>query len=140
MEKARIQGSEEATKEKQYLAWRRWGTFLLSLGLHDPFLPDLSITNQCLILRAFMHATREGEFSTSGRLVAGKTTREAANNVATNFTTHGCPDPCLDISGKIHINIRHQSNGYTKSDPGTKHQAVIPPSIYHFILSHASTH
>eukprot|EP00957_Ditylum_brightwellii_P057685 4374003-Ditylum_brightwellii.AAC.1 len=87
-----------------------------------------------------MYAVREGELSTSGQLVVGKNAREATKNVATNFMTHDCLDPCLDISRKINIDICHQTNGYAKIDPGTKHQAVIPPSVYHFILFHASTH
>jgi hypothetical protein len=59
--------------------------------------------------------------------------------VAETILQSGREDPRLNKAGKLHQNIRRQTQAYKKADPPTKHQKALPPEVYRFRLRQATT-
>mmetsp|Transcript_48763 Transcript_48763/g.146930 ORF Transcript_48763/g.146930 Transcript_48763/m.146930 type:complete len:123 (-) Transcript_48763:285-653(-) len=88
------------------------------------------------LLCCFMHSVRRRDYSQgAAKQVQSVTAQEALDHVSEAIKASvNLPDPRLDGSGKIALEITRQTKGYKKEDPETKHQKALPPSVYRHIL------
>jgi hypothetical protein len=121
----------EGTTAKFSLAWKRYKTYLQSIGINrDWYLENFSKDKRLKILGAFCHAIREGRLH-SKSLKTNKTesVRTALDNVSQALKLADRPDPRLDRDGKFAFVLQRQLRGYRASDAPKRRQIAIPGSV-----------
>jgi hypothetical protein len=121
----------EGTNAKFSLAWKRYKTYLNSIGItHDCYLDNFSRDKTHKILGAFCQAIREGRLhSKSRRTHKSDSVRSALDNVSQAFKLAARPDPRLDRDGKFAFILQRQLRGYKSSDIPEKRQIAISGSV-----------
>ncbi len=94
--------------------WDIWETFCADLRC-DPFLQ--SIQDPIPLLQIFAHRYRTGEVAPSGAQVRSCTVEGALCAMGQMLSTLGSPDPRLQPSGKLDLQLSRQLSAYKKQDP-----------------------
>ncbi len=121
----------EGTTAKFTLAWKRYRTYLQSIGIRDDYyLDQFSKDKKHKILGAFCNAIREGRLhSTSVKTNKAESVRAALDNVSQAFKLAGRADPRLDRDGKFAFILQRQLRGYRATDAPEKQQKAISGSV-----------
>jgi hypothetical protein len=93
----------KGTSEKQLRAWKRFQSYLQSIGIiNDPYLEGFDRGQRHKILCAFGQYIRESGFSgKTTKLLKSESVRSALDCVAQAFKLAAHADPRLDIDGKF---------------------------------------
>ena len=121
----------EGTHAKFNLAWKRYKSYLTSIGINgDWYLDHFSKDKKHKILSAFCNAIREGRLLTrTVRTNKAKSVRAALDNVSQAFKLANRPEPHLDGDGKLALILQRQLRGYRATDPAEKRQIAISGSV-----------
>ena len=121
----------EGTNEKFSLAWKRYKSYLMSIGIVDNwYLDNLSRDKKHKILGAFCNAIRESRLhSKSVRINKSDSVRAALDNVSQAFKLAGRADPRLDRNGKFAFILQRQLRGYRTADPPERQQKAISGEV-----------
>jgi hypothetical protein len=119
---ARKEAVVEGTTVKFALAWKRYKTYLQSIGIRDDYyLDQFSRDKKHKILGAFCNAIREGRLhSTSVKTNKAESVRAALDNVSQAFKLAGRADPRLNRDGKFAFILQRQLRGYRATDAPEK--------------------
>ena len=102
-------GITEDTKKKHERAWKRWVSWLASVGLEgDPYLLRFTSPERIRLVGGFAVSIRNGEYSPPGhkrQLVSG-TVSATLSNLASTFTVNDHSDPRRNNNGDIHPNLK----------------------------------
>lgn len=140
-ELARQEAITEATNEKHALAWKRWQTFLESIGIDgDPFLDSFDPAHRTILLGAFAHAMRTATFSGPKlQKLASSTVRDSISFVCSSFRQNQRPDPSKDGTGNTAFLLSRQLRGYSNADPAEKREKAITVDMVRAIASRTLT-
>jgi len=121
----------EGTHAKFNLAWKRYKSYLISIGINgDWYLDNFPKERKHKILGAFCNAIREGRLhSRRIRTCKSESVRSALDNVSQAFKLANRPDPRLDGDGKFALILQRQLRGYRTNDPPEKRQVAISGSV-----------
>jgi hypothetical protein len=121
----------EGTTAKFNLAWKRYKSYLQSIGIkHDWYLDEFSRDNKHRILSAFCNATREGRLhSNKVRVNKSESVRATLDNVSQALKLAGRSDPRLDRDSKPAFNLQHQLRGYKSTNIPEKKQIAISGAV-----------
>jgi len=121
----------EGTQAKFNLAWKRYRSYLISIGISkDWYLDKFSRDKKHKILGAFCNAVQEGRLhSKSLRTNKSESVRAALDNVSQAFKLANRPDPRLDGDGKLAFILQRQLRGYRATDTPEKRQIAISGSV-----------
>eukprot|EP00956_Cyclotella_meneghiniana_P016829 scaffold26896_cov44-Cyclotella_meneghiniana.AAC.5 len=134
---AQEEGVTVATHSKYDRSWDIWCQFLTKIPTNDHYLSEFTQNQRNTIISVFMDTVKNGEFNKNKSTVKGSTAREAADHVSKIIESSGWPDPRLNVSGKVCIQITRQGKSYKSMDGPTKHQKALPPEVYRHILRRA---
>ena len=117
----------EGTNARFSLAWKRYKSYLVSIGISGNwYLENFSRDKKHKILGAFCHAVREGRLhSKQIRTNKSESVRAALDNVAQAYKLAGRADPRLDQDGKFAFILQRQLRGYRSSDVPERRQIAI---------------
>jgi len=121
----------ESTNAKFSLAWKRYKTYLVSIGIsNDWYLDKFSRDKKHKILGAFCHAVREGRLhSKTVRPNKSESVRAALDNVAQAYKLAGRADPRLDQDKKFAFILQRQLRGYRSTDVPERRQIAISGAV-----------
>jgi len=122
----------EGTNAKFTLAWKRYKSYLQSIGIcNDWYLDKFSRDKKHKILGGFCNAIREGRLhSKLVKTYKSESVRAALDNVSQAFKLAGRVDPRLDRDGKFAFILQRQLQGYRSTDPPEKQQNDISGSVF----------
>ena len=141
-ERACHKGVTPATNKKRNTSWRRWLSFLESIGFSsDPFLDNIvQPTNKQRILSAYAHAIRSGRFSSqSYKELAAGTVEAAVSDVASTFRLHHRGDPRLNAQGSISFILQRQFRFYKRNDGPETQQKAATISMIRCLATYSAT-
>ena len=129
------------TKTKRISAWKRWNTFLSSIGITNIFLDGFSRYQQNIIMSSFAQAIRKGTFSRGhhGELVEGTVATTLAH-VAQAFRSNNRNDPRLDRDGKTCFILQEQYRAYSNQDRAKQKQKALPIRVLKKMHQLSQTH
>ena len=127
------------TNQKTATAWRRWTSYLSSIGIvNNNFLESFSVDQRLQIILAFAAAIRSARFSPGYTKLKEGSVHSAIDHVAQVFRANNRRDPRLDSSYTKSFLLSRLLRAYRNTDPDVQHQKAIPVSLIRLILSSAS--
>ena len=129
------------TDAKYNRSWTRWQRFLESVELgDDTFLDSITARLRPSIFVCFAQAFRDGEFARGDKTdLAGKTVREAMDQVAKIFIAFNRPHPFKTASDRLDYEINLLLEGHKNNDPPEKHEVAITPNFLRQTHNRASS-
>ena len=108
---------QQGTHAKQAKVWKRWSKYNKCIGNNDLFLIFFSGHQQIKIIRAFVLALSEGQFSGPAYdQLVDNTISSTVSYVCTTFRENGFPNPSLDKDARTGLLLQqHPAEKHKKS-------------------------
>ena len=134
----RCNGVTEDTHKKHERAWKRWVSWLESVGLEgDPYLLRFECSERARLVGGFAVSISRGEHSPPGHEgpLVSSTVKHTISNLASSFTVNDHTNPRKNANGDIHPHLQLMLRAYARTDLKVAAQKAITPQLLAYLYT-----